>query len=332
MNAVVTSAYGLAKDVLVLKQVPKPSPGKDEALVRVRAAGVHAGTVVLVAGIPWMVRLATGGLFRPKPDSVVGTEFSGEVVELGPGVTDLRVGDAVYAEVDFTTGRGCFAEFVCVPAASLSLKPTNLSFTEAAAVPVSGQTALTVVRDKARIAAGQKVLINGASGGVGSFAVQIAASLGADVTAVCSSRNAAAAAALGASHVIDYDVTDFTLSDERFDCIIDLVGNRRLDAVLRVVTPNGTYLSAGGPPESFFRRMGALLFAKLHASQTLAVAMSAPSKQHLVDLCALIEQGKVKPHIDRTYTLEHAAEAVSYVAEGHAQGKVIITIVPDGAN
>jgi len=209
MLAVVSNAYG-SPDVLEYKQLPKPTPLDGEVLLQVHAAGIHAGTPLIAAGIPWVMRLALGGLRAPPPDSIAGTEVAGKVVAIGSNVKTLKVGDAVFGEIVLTSRRGGFAEFVCLPETSLAIKPSNISFTKAAALPVSGQTALTAVRDAGAVKAGQKVLINGSSGGVGPYALQIAKALGAVVTAVCSTRNVEAAKALGADCVMDYATTNFT--------------------------------------------------------------------------------------------------------------------------
>ena len=226
--------------------------------------------------------------------------------------------------------NGGFAEFVCLPETSLAIKPSNISFTKAAALPVSGQTALTAVRDAGAVKAGQKVLINGSSGGVGPYALQIAKALGAVVTAVCSTRNVEAAKALGADCVMDYATTNFTENEsEKYDVVVDIAGNHPLSAVRKVMEPKGTYLSVGGSPSTFWSRMFTLMFSKIWSSQSLLMVISTPSKQLLDDLRVLVEEGKVMPQVERTYGLAETRDAVHYVADGHARGKVVIVVVPD---
>ena len=329
MLAIVSNAYG-TPDVLEYKQLPKPTPLDGEVLLQVHAAGIHAGTPLIAAGIPWVMRLALGGLRAPPPDSIAGTEVAGKVVAIGSNVKTLKVGDAVFGEIVLTSRRGGFAEFVCLPETSLAIKPSNISFTKAAALPVSGQTALTAVRDAGAVKAGQKVLINGSSGGVGPYALQIAKALGAVVTAVCSTRNVEAAKALGADCVMDYATTNFTENEsEKYDVVVDIAGNHPLSAVRKVMEPKGTYLSVGGSPSTFWSRMFTLMFSKIWSSQSLLMVINTPSKQLLDDLRVLVEEGKVMPQVEKTYGLAETRDAVHYVADGHARGKVVIVVVPE---
>ncbi|OLC44698.1 MAG: alcohol dehydrogenase [Acidobacteria bacterium 13_1_40CM_65_14] len=321
MKAIVYHSYG-SPDVLHCEYVEKPSPGDDEVLIRIRAAAANPLDYHLMGGA-YIMRLMTG-LRKPKPTRP-GADLAGEVEAVGRNVTRFQPGDPVFGGV-----RGAFAEYVCAPENRLALKPANLTFEQAAAIPVAGLTALQGLRDKGRIQPGQKVLINGAAGGVGTFAVQIAKSFGAEVTAVCSTRNVDLVRSIGADHVIDYTRDDFTRSAQRYDLIFDCVGNRPLSACRRVMTPKGTFVAVGARPGG--RWIGPLphllkvLVSSRFVSQNLVFFIASIGTDDLIVLKELIEANKVTPIIDRRYTLSEAPEAIRYLKEGHARGKVVLTV------
>ncbi|HLL52270.1 MAG TPA: NAD(P)-dependent alcohol dehydrogenase [Myxococcaceae bacterium] len=323
MNAIVQPAYGSAA-VLRLEAVERPVPGNGEVLVRVRAASVCRGDVHLLTGTPYLLRLMFG-LRRPKR-RVAGQQVAGTVEAVGPGVTTLKPGDEVFGQ----TPGGAFAEYVCTPAALFAPKPANLTFEQAAAVPVSGMTALQALRDVGHLEPGQKVLINGASGGVGCFAVQIAKALGAEVTAVCSTRHVDKVRSLGADRVVDYTREDFARGSERYDAMLDLVGNRSLADCKAVLQPKGVFLSSAGSPGGNWIGpivwMLKVMLAGMFGSQKMAVVMSTPKREDLLSLRSLIEAGKVTPVIERRYALREVPAALGHVAEGHSQGTTVISV------
>lgn len=316
MKAVVQNAYG-SPDVLHLKEVAKPAVKENELLVRVHAAALNAGDVFSLKGSPWLARLSVG---FPKPkDYILGWDMAGRVEAVGAKVTRFRPGDEVFAACSHT-----LAEYVCVAADKVALKPANLTFAEAAAVPTAAITALQGLRDAGRVQAGQKVLINGASGGVGTFAVQIAKAFGAEVTGVCSARNVEMVRSLGADHVIDYSREDFTQGSRRYDLILDNVASHSFTDLRRVLTPQGVIV-----PNSGHGGMSYVLKAFALSPFTRQVAgmfMSAPNDKDLTVLKDLIEAGKVEPVIDRTYPLSQTPDAFRYLEESHARGKVVIII------
>ncbi|WP_336212236.1 NAD(P)-dependent alcohol dehydrogenase [Nonomuraea sp. LPB2021202275-12-8] len=322
MKAIVQDKYGSA-DVLRLGEVDKPVLGDGEVLVRVRAASVTHGDLVTMTGLPYLGRLAFG-LRRPR-QKVPGRDIAGEVEAVGKSVTRLQPGDEVYAEV----AAGGFAEYARVPEESLSPKPANLTFEQAAAVPWAANTALQGLRDRGGMKRGQKVLINGASGGVGTFAVQIAKAFGAQVTGVCSTRNVELVRSIGADHVVDYTREDFAASDRRYDLFFDLAGNRSLSDCRRVLTPDGTLVlssSKGGP---WFGPMGRLVRALMlgpFVRHSLRSFVAKTSGKNLADIKELIESGQVTPAIDRTYSLSEVPEAMRYFSEDHARAKIVITV------
>ncbi|MFJ8018209.1 NAD(P)-dependent alcohol dehydrogenase [Streptomyces sp. NPDC096339] len=322
MKAIVQDRYG-SSDVLVFKEVDRPTPGDGEVLVRVRAASVNARDWHVMRGDPYMARLAFG-LRRPR-QPIQGTDFAGVVEAVGKGVTGLRPGDEVYGEAE-----GAFAEYVCAPAAVMGAKPANLTFEQAAAVPLAGNTALMGLRDLGRLEPGRHVLVNGASGGVGTFAVQIAKALGAEVTGVCSTRNVDLVRSLGADHVVDYKQEDFTRTGLRYDLVLDLVGNRTLTDLRRALSPAGTLvLSGGGVSEggSLFGPMGLLIRGTLMSrfgGRRIHVLTAKPSADNLAALRELVERGAVVPAVDRTYPLSEGAEAIRYLEMEHASAKVVI--------
>lgn len=322
MKAVVHGRYGTA-DVLEVKDVPKPEVKDGEVLVRVRASSVNFGDVAMLTGVPYLGRLAFGPM-RPR-HAVLGKDVAGTVEQVGRGVTRLRVGDEVYGEAE----SGGYAEWVVMPESRLAAKPANLTFEQTAAVPLAGNTALCVLRDGGKVRAGMKVLINGASGGVGTFAVQIAKAFGAEVTGVCSARNAELVRSIGADHIVDYTKEDFAGAGRRYDLILDLVGNRSLADFRRALTPTGTLVLSSGNGSRVFGPMGRLLRANLifpFVRQRLRAPIASPKRERLDDLRELIEAGKVTPAIDRTYPLAQTAAAVRYFMEEHARAKVVITV------
>jgi NADPH:quinone reductase-like Zn-dependent oxidoreductase len=321
MKAIVYHEYG-SPDVLKCEETDKPTIGDDEVLIRVRAASVNPLDWHLMRGEPYVIR-AMSGLRKPKPTRP-GVDLAGQVEAAGRNVTQFQPGDEV-----FGASTGAFAEYVCAGENKLVLKPANLTFQQAAAVPVAAISALQGLRDKGRIQPGQKVLINGAAGGVGTFAVQIAKSFGAHVTGVCSTRNVDLVRSIGADHVIDYTQEDFTQSGQRYDLVYDCVGNHSLSAFRRVMSPRGNYVMVGGPAGRWIgpmdRALKALLLS-LFVSQKLSMFLASTNKEDLVVLKELIEAKKVTPVIDRSYTLSEVPEAVRYSEEGHARGKVVITL------
>src|SRR5713101_387450 len=325
MKAITYCDYGLTN--LKLENIEKPTPNDDQVLVRVRAASVNPYDWHFVEGTPKIMRAMGVGLRKPK-DTRLGVDFAGTVEAVGKNVTQFKPGDEVFG------GRGgAFAEYVCPRAGrAVALKPTNLTFEQAASVNIAGLTALQAIRDKGKVEPGQKVLINGASGGVGTFAVQIAKSFGADVTGVCSTRNVDLVRSLGADHVIDYTKEDFAKGTERYDAILDNVPNHTLSECRRVLSPKGKYvlIGGGGPNDSRwigpFGRIIKTMVLSPFISQEMGMMMADTSQKDLTILADLMQSGKVKPVIDRTYKLSEVPAAIAYVEEGHARGKVIITI------
>ena len=321
MKAIVYCDYGVAN--LKLEDVEKPTPADDQLLVRVRAASVNPYDWHFVEGTPYVMRAMGVGLRKPK-DTHLGVDFAGTVEAVGKNVTQFKPGDEVFG------GRGgAFAQYVCPRATrAVALKPANVSFEEAASVNIAGITALQALRDKGKVQPGQKVLINGASGGVGTFAVQIAKSLGADVTGVCSTRNVDLVKSLGADHVIDYTKEDFTKSAERYDVMLDNVGNRSLSECRQVLTPNGKYVLIGGGganEQGFLGGLGKALWAMVFSkfvNQQMGMMMADANQKDLTVLADMMQSGKVKPVIDRTYkSLGEIPDAIRYLEEGHAQRK-----------
>jgi NADPH:quinone reductase-like Zn-dependent oxidoreductase len=323
MKAIVYHEYG-SPDVLELREIDKPVVEDDEVLVRVRAASANPADWHFMRGQPYIMR-PQSGLRRPR-NSVLGRDISGQVEAVGKDVTRFRPGDEVFGDVE-TAG---FAEYRCVTEGFLGPKPANLTFEQAAAVPLAALTALQGLRDAGQVQPEQKVLIIGASGGVGTFAVQIAKWLGADVTGVCSTRNVEMVRSLGADHVIDYTQEDFTQSGQKYDLILQLAGTRSPSDCRRALTPKGTLvLSSGesdgrwiGPVDRIIKAVALSPFV----SQKLGSFLAKPNEEDLQFLKELIEAGKVKPVIDRRYPLSEAPEAIRYLEEGHARGKVVITV------
>lgn len=323
MKAVLQTRYG-SPDVLRLADVPRPTIGDDEVLIRVRAAAVNHADWVYTTGTPLIGRLAFG--LRAPKQPVRGRDVAGEVEAVGRRVTRVRPGDAVYAEVE----TGSFAEYTKAPESAVHEKPQNLSFEQAATVPVSARTALQGLAHVAQVRPGDRVLINGASGGVGTFAVQIAKALGAEVTGVCSTRNGDLVRSLGADHVVDYTREDFTSSGERYDVIFDSIGNHSLTRLRGTLTSTGTLVLSSGTGGRMLGPMGRILHALLlspFVSQNLRAV--AKTKATLDDVTALIESGQVQPAIDRTYPLSETGAALSYFADQHARAKIVISVWPD---
>ena len=320
MRAIVQNAYG-SPAVLELKEIDRPVAGDDGVLVRVRAAALHAGDCFVLSGVPYLVRFVAGW---PKPRNYVpGFDLAGHVEAVGAKVTLFRPGDEVFA----SCGRAC-AEYACGPESIFALKPANLTFEQAAAVPTSALAALHGLRDAGRVQPGQRVLVNGASGGVGTYAVQIAKVLGAEVTGVCSTRNVEMVRALGADHVIDYTREDFARSGKSYDLILDNVADRSFSECRRALTPGGLHI-----PNSGRAGMGYVAKAFLRSAvvrQQGRPFLSKPNHEDMVLLKRLVETGKVKPVIDRTYGLSETPEALGYVGQGHVPGKVVITILAQG--
>src|SRR5438477_1575073 len=316
MMAIVQDAYG-SPHVLRLREIDKPQPLDGEVLVRVHAAAVNTADWIALTGRPYAARLAFG-FIRPKL-RIPGIAMAGRVAGVGRNVIQFKPGDDVFGEV-----HSAYAEYVCVAADRIGSKPTNLTFEQAAAVPLAGITALKGLRDKVRVQPGHQVLINGASGGVGTFAVQIAKALGAEVTAVCSTRNVDIARSLGADHVIDYTREDFTQSKTRFDTILDLAGSRPLSDCVRLLTPNGVYVSSVGRLGWVLKVAVASLSAR--GRRKIVSVTGHQTQQDLAVLKEMLESGKVKPVIDRQYTLAEAPEALRYQGQGHAQGRIVITV------
>ncbi len=318
MKAIVYHKYG-SPDVLQFKDVQKSAPGDDEVLIEIHAASVNAYDWHFLTADIFLIRLMGGGFFRPK-STRLGADIAGRVEAVGRNARQFRPGDEVFGMV-----RGGFAEYTCAPENALALKPHNLSFEEAAAVPMAALTALQGLRDEGKIEAGKKVLINGASGGVGTFAVQIARAFGAEVTAVCSTGNLEQARAIGADHVIDYTREDFTRSGRHFDLILGANGYHSLPAYKRALTPRGIYVMAGGAKAQMFQSMlGSWMSEK--GGRRMGVVAAKRSQKDLVFLKELVEAGKVVPVIDRRYSLSEAADALRYLGEGHARGKVVIVV------
>jgi NADPH:quinone reductase-like Zn-dependent oxidoreductase len=321
MKAIVHHHYG-SPDVLHVEEVENPTVGDNEVLIKVRAASVNPYDWHFMRGEPYVLRLFTG-LSKPK-DPRLGFDVAGEVEAVGKNVTQFKTGDPVFGMC-----KGAFAEWACVRESSLAMKPENVTFEAAASVGIAALTALQGLRDKGRIQPGHKVLINGASGGVGTFAVQIAKSFGAEVTGVCSTRNVEMVRSLGADRVIDYTREDFSKGAPRYDIFLDCVGNRSLSACGRVLNPGGIYVAAGGTADKWMigtlARMIAQSIFSWFGSRKFVGLLAKPSKEDLIFIRDLMKAGKIKPVIDRYYKLSEVSEAIRYLEDGHARGKVVVT-------
>lgn len=322
MKAIVSTKYGSPND-LQLKEVDKPIPSGNEVLVKIHAASLNFGNIVLLKGKPFLARFAFG-MLKPK-FSIPGGDIAGTVEAIGKDITQFQVGDDVFGDLS-SCGWGGFAEYVTVPENSLALKPANISFEEAAATPMAGATALQGLRDKGNIKSGQKVLIYGASGGVGTFAVQIAKSFGAEVTGVCSTRNVEILWRLGADHIIDYKKDDFNKRTEHYDVILGVNGSHPISAYKRLLKPNGIFVHVGGSSSQLFQTLVFGPFMSMTGDKKLTNLLQRAKQEDLQALKSLLEAGKVKPVIDRSYKLSEVPEAFKYFEKGHSQGKVIITM------
>ncbi len=320
MKVILQTKYGSA-DVLQIADVEKPTPKENQVLVKVYAASINAGDYRIMRADPFFIRLMGGGFLKPK-DPRIGSDLAGRVEAVGESVTHFRPGDEV-----FGCGAGAFAEYALAKDTRLVLKPANRSFEEAAAVPVAALTALQGLRDAGKIQSGQKVLIQGASGGVGIFAVQLAKSFGAEVTAVCSTKNLEMARSLGADHIIDYTREDFTRKGDCYDLIFAVNGYHSISAYKRALSPQGVYVCAGGTMPQFFQAilLGPML-SKEGGRRLGSMGIAKVNREDLAYLGELLEAGKINPVIDRRYPLTEIAEAIRYVEEKHARGKVVITV------
>jgi NADPH:quinone reductase-like Zn-dependent oxidoreductase len=322
MKAITFDKYG-SPDVLQLQEIDKPVVNDDEVLIGVHAASVNAADWHILRADPFLLRLGFG-LLKPKY-KILGADIAGRVEAVGRNAKQFQPGDEVFGDIS-GCGWGAFAEYVCARENALVLKPANISFEEAAAVPFAGVTALQGLRDKGQIQPGQKVLINGASGGVGTFAVQIAKSFGAEVTGVCSTRNLDMVRSLGADQVIDYTQEDFTKSGQRYDLILAVNGYRSIFEYKRALSPKGIYIMAGGSMAQMFQAVFLGPWISMTGSKKIGNFETKPNQKDLAFVKELLEAGKVIPVIDRHYTLSEVPEAIRYLEEVHARGKVVITV------
>jgi len=319
MKAIVYEKYG-SPDVIQLKDIEKPTLKDDEVLIKIHAASVNAYDWHFLTADIFLIRFMGGGLLKPK-NTRLGADMAGRIETVGKNVKQFQPGDEVFGMV-----KGSFAEYTCAPESALALKPVNTSFDEAAAIPMAAITALQGLRDEGQIRVGQKVLINGASGGVGTFAVQIAKSFGAEVTAVCSTRNLEQARSIGADHVIDYTKEDFTKNGQQYDLVFAANGYHSLSAYKRALTPKGIYIMAGGTMAQIFQSMLMGSMMSETGGRKMSGVSAKRSQNDLVFIKELFEAGKVKSIIDRQYPLSEAAEALRYLGAGHARGKVVISV------
>jgi NADPH:quinone reductase-like Zn-dependent oxidoreductase len=319
MKAIVRTQYG-PPNVVQFAEIATPTPADNEVMIKVRAASVNPLDLFSIKGMPWN---RVPGLRKPKHE-VLGCDIAGQVEAVGRSVKQFQLGDEVFGATGFE-GKG-FAEYACAPEEKLAAKPASLSFEEAAAIPIAASTALQGLRDKGRIQPGHKVLIEGASGGVGTFAVQIAKVFGAEVTAVCSTRNVDKVRAIGADHVVDYTQADFLRSGQRYDLILGVNAHHSISGYRRVLNQHGVYVAVGGGPSRILEAvlLGTLLSQLGQKKITFFIAKM--NQKDLAFLAELVESGKVAPVIDRRYPLSDAAEALRYLAEGHAQGKVVLAV------
>jgi NADPH:quinone reductase-like Zn-dependent oxidoreductase len=326
MKAIVQHRYG-PPGVLALEETGTPAVGDDDVLIRVHAAGLNVGDTFIMRGVPYLLRLFAG--LRQPRNAVRGADIAGTVSEAGANVTDLRPGDEVFGSCADLIIGGAFAKYARAPRGKVVPKPATVTFEQAASVPVAAVTALQALRDKARVRPGQQVLINGASGGVGTFAVQIAKVLGAQVTGVCSTRNTGLVTSIGADAVIDYTRDDFTRGTRCFDVILDNVANHPLSHCRRVLTPKGTLVpnanTRGRWIGGYGRTIKALVMARF-VPQHIRPFLAAVNHDDLITLAGLTGSGKITPVIDRTYPLSQVPEAIRYLEEGHARGKIVITV------
>ena len=323
MKAIVQSEYGSA-DVLRLEDVERPILQDDAVLVRVYASSVNAGDWHLMRGVPFLIRLMFGGLRKPKVKTL-GSDIAGRVEAVGKAVMQFQPGDEVFGDVS-DCGFGAFAEYVAVPEAALVLKPATITFEQAATVPAAAVAALQGLRDCGQIQAGQKVLISGASGGVGSFAVQIAKALGAEVTGICSTKKVDMVRSLGADHIIDYTQTDVTQTEQQYDLILDAAAYRSVFDYQSILSPEGTYVLVGGSAAGFFQVMFFSHWISKMIRRKVNVLAMTPKQNDLMTIKALIEAGKIAPAVDRCYALSEVPAAIRYLEQRQVQGKVAISV------
>lgn len=323
MKIIVYETYG-QPDVLQLKDVAKPVPKDNEVLIKVRAVGLNFADWISLTGSPFFVRFLIGGLSKPK-NTILGADIAGIVEAVGKNVTTWQPDDEVFGDLS-SSGWGGLAEYVCAPANLLVRKPANISFAQAAAVPMAAVTALHGLRDAGHIQPGQKVLINGASGGVGTFAVQIAKALGGEVTAVCSTGKIEMVQSIGADHVIDYTIENFTENGRRYDLILAANGYHPISHYKRVLTPEGTYICAGGEMKQIFQAMLLGPVMSIGSNKKIGSVTSFPNQEDLAFISELLAAGKIVPVIDKCYPLNEATAAFRYLGQGHAKGKVIIIV------
>ena len=322
MKAIVYTHYG-SPEVLQFKEVAKPTPRDNEVLVHVHAASVNAADLHFLRADPFLMRLWSG-LLKPK-HAILGAAIAGRVEAVGRNVKQLQPGDEIFGDLT-KYGLGAFAEYVCAREDAVALKPANVTFEQAAAVPLAAVTALQGLRAKGQIQLGQQVLIYGAGGGVGTFAVQIAKAFGARVTAVCSTRNVDMVRSMGADHVIDYTQEDFTHNGQQYDLIVAANGNRSIAEYKRALRPNGTYVMTGGSNKQVFQAMLLGSWISMTGTKKLGNLMAKPNAKDLGFVKELLEEGLVVPVIERSYPLAETADALRYLEEGHARGKVVITV------
>jgi NADPH:quinone reductase-like Zn-dependent oxidoreductase len=325
MKAIICTKYG-SPDVLQLQEVPKPAPRDDEVLIKIHAVSINARDWRFMRAKPFFVRLMPGSLSHPK-NKVLGVDFAGQVEVTSSKVEQFKPGDEVFGYMPTASGRGTFAEYVCAKENLVAYKPTNLTYAQAAAVPLAAMTALQGLRDNGNIQPGQRVLINGATGGVGTFAVQIAKAFGAQVTAVCSTRNLEMVRSLGADHVIDYKKEDFTQNGQQYDLILAVNGYHPISDYLHALKPEGTYVVAGGSMFQLIQAASNSKKASKTGGQKINVVSLVQSQMDLILIKELLESGKIKTVIDGSYTLEKTPEAFWYFEKEHPRGKVVISVV-----
>lgn len=325
MKAVICPRYG-SPDVLQLREIEKPVPQEDEVLIQIHAASLNSRDLRMLRAKPLFMRLMPGSFFRPK-NKVLGADLAGRIEAIGGNVNQFKPGDEVYGYLPGSTGRGTFAEFVCARENLITLKPANLSFEQAAAVPLAAMTALQGLRDSGNIQKGQKVLIQGASGGVGTFAVQIAKAFGAEVTAVCSTRNLDMVRALGAYYLIDYTKQNFTKNGLQYDLILAVNGYHPISDYLQALKPEGTYVVTGGSMLQLIQAGSNAKRVSKSGSQKIEVVSLKQNQEDLIFIKELLESGKIKPVIDGCYPLSKTPDAFRYFEKEHPRGKVVITMV-----
>ena len=325
MKAIICTKYG-SPDILQLQEVVKPAPKDDEVLIKIHAASINARDWRFMRAKPFFIRLMPGGFLQPK-NKILGADVAGRVEAIGNNVKQFKPGDEVFGYLPSATGRGTFAEYVCANEKAIKLKPVHLTFEQAAAVPVAAMTALQGIRDNGNIQPGQKVLINGASGGVGTFAVQIAKSFGAEVTGVCSTRNLEMVRSIGADHVIDYKKEDFTQNGQQYDLILAVNGYHPISDYLRALKPEGTYVVVGGSVLQLIQAAGHKKRNSNTGGQKTYIASLVQSEMDLILIKELLKSGKVIPIIDGCYPLSKTPEAFWYFEKVHPKGKVVISVV-----